>query len=542
MEPSILPDSGGVLKDMRSSHGEVRPDPGLEAPAFDETPDLNLPDEFDALGELGEVLATSDSVRARGVMDFFWTGLAPFTLLVVFGTSVVVFALTAYLLDAELPHLLALSGSVMGVGLVVLLPLEYRLVRARILGPVKRLEFELVGKSPWRPERDALLGSLRRVVGEIRRALRTMDNDLRLERERGDDLQARLAERAVAEVFVDRVVEGLRGAESVSQFAVEAGRLVRSVWPADDLLLLNREDRQGELGILAWEHGGVMVDLATLEGEPPRYRLGSLPVPVKEALRSGFCAEIGLPFSQDANFPQARSFVAIGLDHRGGASGVMLALSSRLDPPGEEPLRRSRPLFSMGFGRAMYVRELGEAEIRDALTGAFTHDHFLTLVRYEVARANRYSRPVACLMIDVDDLRRINGEHGSAAGDRVIAEVAQLVAGAIRSSDSLARISGGRLSLLLPETNTEASEVVAERVRSRVEEHPFILEKSQVERATVSVGIAVHPPLGVTAMSLVDAAERALAEAKRGGRNRVTVAAGGPVEPARPSEGHGDAG
>src|SRR5665811_1861676 len=254
-------------------------------------------------------------------------------------------------------------------------------------------------------------------------------------------IRDRLAERAVAEVFVDRVVAGLRGAESVSQFAVEAGRVVRSVWPADDPLFLHREDRQ---------------------------------------------AEIGLPVSQDANVPQARSFVAIGLDHRGGASGVMLALASRLDPPGEEPLRRSRPLFSMGFGRAMYVRELGEAEIRDALTGAFTHDHFLTLVRYEVARANRYSRPVACLMIDVDDLRRINGEHGSAAGDRVIAEVAQLVAGAIRSSDSLARISGGRLSLLLPETNTEASEVVAERVRSRVEEHPFILEKSQVERATVS--------------------------------------------------------
>ena len=172
----------------------------------------------------------------------------------------------------------------------------------------------------------------------------------------------------------------------------------------------------------------------------------------------------------------------------------------------------------------MYVHELGEAEIRDTMTGVFTYDHFLTVVRHEVARANRYSRSVACVMIDVDNLRRINSEHGSAAGDRVITEVAQVVGGAIRSSDSLARISGGRLSLLLPETTEEASEIVGERVRRRVEEHPLILAGSRVERVTVSVGIAVHPPFGVTAMSLVDTAELALTEAKRYGRNRVVLA------------------
>ena len=59
-----------------------------------------------------------------------------------------------------------------------------------------------------------------------------------------------------------------------------------------------------------------------------------------------------------------------------------------------------------------------------------------------------------------------------------------------------------------------------------MQEHPFIVARSRVERITVSVGVAVHPPLGVTAMSLVDAAERALTEAKRDGRNRVVVARG----------------
>src|SRR5665811_41197 len=141
----------------------------------DEALDPERPDAFDAPGGLVDVLAESDSTRDRGAMDFFWTGLAPFTFLVVFVLSILVLVLTVYLVDAGMTDLLVLSGSVLGVGLVILLPLEYHLVRVRILRPIERLEFELLGGLPWRPERDVLLGSLRRAVGEVRRALRSMD-------------------------------------------------------------------------------------------------------------------------------------------------------------------------------------------------------------------------------------------------------------------------------------------------------------------------------------------------------------------------------
>ena len=503
MECSILPDDRGVLKDTQTA-----------------SPEFELP------GEVVDALARSDEARTRGAMDFFWTGLAPFTFLVVLGLSLLALVLDVYLLHATPSDVLVVSGSILVAGLVLLLPLEYRLVRVRILRPMERLEFELLGKLPWRPEGDVLLSSLRRSVREVRRALHSMDGDLRLERERSNDLQAQLQERAAADAFADRVAEGMRGAESMAQYSAEAARLVNSIWPADDLLLLHREEGRDELRILAWVHAGVPVDLGRSELEMPSYRWASLPVPVKEALRRGFYSEAGLPFSQDFGFPQAKSFVAMSLEHRGGSAGVILACTAHADPPSAEPLRRSRPLFSVAFGRAMYVRELSEAVIRDAMTGAFTYDHFLTIVRHEVARATRYTRSVACALIDVDGLRRVNSEHGSAVGDRVITEVAQVVGGAIRSSDILARVSGGRLALLLPETNAEGAEVVAERVRRRVQEHPFIVARGLVERITVSVGVAVHPPLGVTAMALVDAAERTLTEAKRGGRNRVVVAGG----------------
>ena len=148
--------------------------------------------EFELPGEFADALARSDEARANEAMDVFWTGLAPFTFLVVCGLSLLALVLNVYLLDAGLSDVLVVSGSVLGAGLLILLPLEYHLVRARILKPIERLEFELLGKLPWRPERDVLLGSLRRSVGEVRRALRSMDSDLRLERERGHDLQAQL--------------------------------------------------------------------------------------------------------------------------------------------------------------------------------------------------------------------------------------------------------------------------------------------------------------------------------------------------------------
>lgn len=521
--PNEAPEVGGASEPEQSAPEHCATAADLDH-GFAESP-LPVTQEVRSAiaAEIEDALDESGSAGRGSVMDFFWTGLAPFTFLVVFGLTVLLFVLAVFLFDPTSTELAILCAAVLAVGLLVLLPLEYHLVRSRIERPIQRLEHELLGQLPWRPEGDQLLGRLRRTVVEVRNALRTMDTDLRREQERADDLLARLGERTGADTFAARVADSLRQAESVEQFAAEATRLVREAWPADEVVLLHRLELENDLEVLRWECLGEAIDPEKREGGAPRYRKASLPTPVKEAFRRGFYAESGLPFSQDPAFPDARSFVAMSLEHRGVGAGILLAASAELDPPSPESLRRAHPLFSLAFGRAMYVRELGEAEIRDTLTGVFTYDHFLTMVRHEVARSNRYSRPAACVMVDVDSLRRVNETHGSAAGDQIIAEVSQLVRGLIRSTDSLARIIGGRLALLLPETNEEAALVVAERVRARVEEYPFIILRNQVERMTVSLGVSIHPPFGVTALSLVDAALSALTEAKEQGRNRVVV-------------------
>lgn len=459
---------------------------------------------------------------AGGPMDMFWGSLAPFSIFATFGITVLVVVFVLWTADVDARSVLGLGAAVFLLGAALLLPAEYYLVKSRLDRPVIRLERELRGELPWRPEGDVILAPLRQSVQTVRDAALEATGSRVRDQERIAELYTRIEAHAAAERFAARVAEGLRGAEAMTTFASEVARLVREVWPADHVLLLGRTGSEADFQVL-FRDGADGSTPATPGDAPPRYRKAALPVPIKEAIRRGFYAESGLPFSHDPAFPEARSFVALSLDHRTAGAGVLLAVSSALVTPTAETLRRAQPFFSVGFSRSQYLREMKEAAIRDALTGAYTYDHFLSLLRHEVARSNRYSRPLTCVIVDIDGLRRINEAHGAHAGDQVIGEVAQVVQGIIRSSDVLARISGGQFAMLLPECHGDAGVVVAERVLATMAEHPFIVQRQVVERVTVSIGVSVHPPHGITALKLVDAAHRALRQAKDEGRNRVAL-------------------
>ena len=461
---------------------------------------------------------------APAALEFFWGNLAPMSLLSAIASATLVFVLGVWLLGIDSGQMMQVAALAFVVSVLAFVPLEYYMVRTRIEEPLLTLEHELRGTLPWRPEDDILLAPVRRAIEQVREAALGAKSDLTRQEERVVDLQSRLEEQSRVEQFMGTVSARLRVAETVEQFCAQAAELVREVWPAEHVLLLVANDQAPDLGILSYERDGEPVQIAALGDDAPRYRKASLPAPVKDALRRGFYADAGLPFSRDPAFPLARSFVAMSLEHRGAPAGVLLAMSSALTPPSTEPLRRARPLFSMGFSRSMYLREMEEAAIRDALTGAYTHDHFLSMLRHEVARSNRYAHFVTCILIDVDGLRRLNEAYGSSVGDQVITEVAEVVRELIRSTDTLARMGGGELALLLPETPADSAYIVAERVRAKVEEHAFILQRSQVERVTVSVGSATHPPHGITALALVDTAQKVLRQAKRAGKNRVAAA------------------
>ncbi len=408
--------------------------------------------------------------------------------------------------------------------LVVLLPVQYYLVRARVVRPITRLERELRGDLPWEPDGDELLRPLRRALEDLRGMALDTVSDAQHRQEKLEELQVRLDDDRSGQVLCDRIFEAVRAPGPVAQYAATVAGLLRAAWPADHVLLLARRAPGNEFHVVYAEHGGDAVsEPAALA---PGYSRASMPRPVKDALRRGFAVETGVPFARDPGLPDARSFVAIGLEHGGSVSGVLLLATSSAAPPSAEPLRRARPLLSLAFSRSLLLEEREEIAVRDSLTGAYTSDHFFAQLRQEVARSNRYSRPLACLVVDVDRLCEINDRYGARFGDRVIAQVAQLVQGAIRSTDVLGRVSGGEMALLLPETDGDSARVVAERIRERVEGHAFVLRPSLVERYQRERGHRPPSPRG---------GHRAASGRRRSGR-------GPSGQGFRPEPGHGGGG
>jgi diguanylate cyclase (GGDEF)-like protein len=184
-------------------------------------------------------------------------------------------------------------------------------------------------------------------------------------------------------------------------------------------------------------------------------------------------------------------------------------------------LWRWLPLAVHERGQAeQHVSDLEMLTAVDWLTGIYNRRHFETLARAELARAQRYMRPLSILMIDIDHFKPINDQHGHAAGDRVIQAVAAICRGAKRDSDVVARLGGDEFALLLPETTEEAATLFAERLRVQIDDCTPTVAGEKLA-LTVSIGIA-SATLNMSGLeALMRRADQALYEAKRAGRDRV---------------------
>lgn len=163
----------------------------------------------------------------------------------------------------------------------------------------------------------------------------------------------------------------------------------------------------------------------------------------------------------------------------------------------------------------------------DGLTSLANRRHFDETLRREWRRAQRTGQPLGLVMCDIDHFKKYNDSLGHQRGDECLRRVAQAIAGcAKRSADVAARYGGEEFALILPETGPAGAETVARAVREAVEslriEHKALGRNAKV---TVSVGAcSLVPAKGVAMEDLVEAADHAMYEAKRNGRNSVRVA------------------
>lgn len=165
----------------------------------------------------------------------------------------------------------------------------------------------------------------------------------------------------------------------------------------------------------------------------------------------------------------------------------------------------------------------------EGLTGLLRREAILEQLDQELERAHRYGRPLTVAMADLDHFKSVNDRYGHLAGDSLLRRTAQVIAGALRSTDSIGRYGGEEFLLVLPETDLSAAGDVAEKIRSLVQRTQVPLEDGASLRATLSIGLASLEDLRemrgdaarITSRDLIAAADRSLYKAKNGGRNRV---------------------
>ncbi|PIS28785.1 MAG: hypothetical protein COT43_05775 [Candidatus Marinimicrobia bacterium CG08_land_8_20_14_0_20_45_22] len=176
------------------------------------------------------------------------------------------------------------------------------------------------------------------------------------------------------------------------------------------------------------------------------------------------------------------------------------------------------------------TKELTEANQRletistiDALTEIPNRRHFEHRLEQEFSRTKRHNENLSCIMMDIDLFKNVNDTYGHLFGDEVLKAIGRILRSQLRVHDIYARYGGEEFVILLPESTLHAGFYVAEKIRLVVAETIVAKEKNQA-KVTVSLGIAQYDSKSMPDKhSLIDAADRALYEAKRTGRNKSVI-------------------
>lgn len=171
-------------------------------------------------------------------------------------------------------------------------------------------------------------------------------------------------------------------------------------------------------------------------------------------------------------------------------------------------------------GQALRTAELSRLATTDALTRAYNRSQLLPSLESEMNRSAREHKPLSVLLMDLDNFKLVNDEHGHAVGDAVLSAFAEIVRRCVRSFDRLVRRGGEEFELIMPGTTADEGLRVAERIRERLCSEKIRIRSDLAIQQTVSIGLATWDG-GETASSLDQRADRAMYEAKRRGRNRV---------------------
>lgn len=185
------------------------------------------------------------------------------------------------------------------------------------------------------------------------------------------------------------------------------------------------------------------------------------------------------------------------------------------------------PHIALAIDRAEWQEKANEFElmsITDPLTGLLNRRYLEERIEEEVIRSQRNNLQMSFLMIDIDDFKYYNDNNGHQAGDKALELTARCIKTVLRADDVAARYGGEEFSILLPQTSIEEAELIAERIRQKieVEGYPFG-ERQPLGKLTVSIGVAAYSTALNNTSAIIGAADRALYLVKREHKNAVRI-------------------
>jgi diguanylate cyclase (GGDEF)-like protein len=249
---------------------------------------------------------------------------------------------------------------------------------------------------------------------------------------------------------------------------------------------------------------GALAQRALTSPEPPRVR--SL-------------ARAGEP-ELESLLPGSSNVLVVGLSAGRESCGLLLAEAGapRISRRSVGMVGRFASHGALAFANADLKGEVARMADTDSLTGLANRRSLTKSLTREVARSQRSGEPLSLAVLDIDHFKRINDTFGHLAGDDVLRDVATAMAASVRDLDIVARYGGEEFAVVLPNCPSEGALLVVERVRAA------ITSATTMTKVTASAGVATVAGEASDGEALMAAADEALYESKRSGRDRVTVA------------------
>ena len=222
--------------------------------------------------------------------------------------------------------------------------------------------------------------------------------------------------------------------------------------------------------------------------------------------------------------PSVLASAVVPLAHQGNFIGLLLVRSddtSRIWADNELLLLHTvADQLAVAVNQAHLFAQMEQQALTDSLTGCYNRRSFEARLEHDLQLATRMGHQLSVVMLDLDDFKHVNDQAGHEAGDVALCMLAETLRTGLRVVDTPARFGGDEFIIVLPQASSEGAQLVAERLRKRIEE----MDVPGFGKVTASFGVATFPDHASSRDALLSAADRALYSSKHAGRNRVSLA------------------